>query len=270
MKLAELLADLRKKKKFTQAEAAAELGCRQPKINKIETVQTVVKASDVSKLLAIYEATNDQVAEAGRLLALTRPGPNAGARPNPLYLKMVSAESEASEILVLHSERIPSLLQSDYYMLCQYRAANDPTDETLLMETREERESLLSQDNELRKYRIVLGESSLRRMPGGRSEITVDQAEHLLNLMERHERLELRICTYEAPIPFMPTDVTILRLTGDQKDLVYLENGISGRIYDGKDVVTEHLDLWQMVYDAALSVDGSKKFLRDLITECHR
>lgn len=269
VKLAELLTELRKGKKLTQAEAAGKLGCHQPKINKIETVQTVIKASDLSKLLAIYGAENEQVTEAMRLLALTRPGPNAGARPNPLYLKMVSAESEATEILVLHSERIPSLLQSDFYMLCQYRAANDPTDETLLMETREERESLLSRDGKLRKYRIVLGESSLRRMPGGRSEITVDQAEHLLYLMEKHDRLELRISTYDAPIPFMPTDVTILRLAGNQKDLIYLENGVSGRIYEGKDAVTEHLGLWEMVYDAALSVDGSKKFLRDLITECH-
>lgn len=270
VKLAELLTELRKGKKLTQTEAAAKLGCHQPKINKIETVQTVVKASDLSKLLAIYEASKDQVTAATEQLALTRPGPNAGTRPNPQYLKMVSAESEATEILLLHSERIPTLLQSDYYMLCQYRAAHDPTDETLLMETREERESLLSADNKLRKCRIVLGESSLRRMPGGRAEITVDQAEHLLHLMDKHERLELRICTYDATIAFMPTDITILRFAGEQKDSVYLENGISGRIYDGKDVLTEHLGLWQMVYDAALSVDGSKKFLRDLITECHR
>jgi transcriptional regulator with XRE-family HTH domain len=269
VKLAELLADLRKSKKLTQAEAAARLGCHQPKINKIETVQTTIKATDLSKLLAIYDASQTQVAEAMQQLALTRPGPNAGARPNPLYLRMVSAEAEATEILVLHSERIPTLLQSDYYMLSQYRAADDHTDETLLMETREERESLLSSANKLQKYRIVLGESSLRRMPGGRAQITVDQAEHLLYLIDKHERLELRISTYESPIPFMPTDVTILRLDGAQKDLVYLENGISGKIYEGKDVITEHLGLWKMVYDAALSVDCSKKFLRDLITDCH-
>jgi transcriptional regulator with XRE-family HTH domain len=269
VKLAELLTDLRKTKKLTQAEAAARLGCHQPKINKIETVQTTIKAADLSKLLAIYEASQDQVAEAMQQLALTRPGPNAGTRPNSLYLRMVSAESEATEILVLHSERIPSLLQSDYYMLCQYRAADDATDETLLMETREERESLLDGNNKLRKYRIVLGESSLRRMPGGRSQITIDQAEHLLNLTEKHERLELRISTYESHIPFMPTDITILQFEGGQRDLLYLENGISGRIYEGKDAVADHLDLWRMVYDAALSVDSSKKFLRDLITERH-
>lgn len=270
VRLSALLLEARKAQDLTQAEAARQLGCRQPKINKIETVQTVIKPSDLTKLLLIYGATDAQIAEAMELQALTRPGPNAGARANPQYLKMQAAEAEATEIVMLHSERIPSLLQSDYYMLTQYRAADDHTDETLLMETREEREALLATDNKLNKCRIVLSESSLRRMPGGRERVMTDQADHLLRLMEKHDRLELRISKFDSPIPFMPTDVTILRFDGDQKDLVYLENGISGRIYDGKDLVAEHLGLWQMVYDAASDVDGSKKFLKDLITECHR
>ena len=88
------------------------------------------------------------------------------------------------------------------------------------------------------RYRVILSESSLHRMPGGRRPTLVeDQAQHLLDLDDDHEHVSIQILTYEADIPYLDPDFTVLEFDGTRpgahKDTVYVEYATEGRVSTG-------------------------------------
>jgi hypothetical protein len=69
-----------------------------------------------------------------------------------------------------------------------------------LLSQRKARAQIFTIENPPR-YRVILSESSLHRMPGGRSsELLVDQVEHMLTLIGCHQQLELQILTFSANV----------------------------------------------------------------------
>ncbi len=252
---------------MTQQQAAAALGCGQPKIAKMENRLVLVNARDLSKLLAVYEVSEDEAARIQELAEQVTPGTSASAASNQAYLQMLAVEADADEILSLHSEGIPSLLQSEHYLITQYETARNTTDKAVLIANQQARREIFDATSRLRRYRAILAESALHRMPGGRTAaLVIDQAQHLLKLDDTYDRLEIRIATYAAEIPYFPADLTVLKFGGRTRDMAYLESGSgSGRKFEGVGMVTEHEDCWRMVNHAALSVDDSRKFLNDLI-----
>jgi transcriptional regulator with XRE-family HTH domain len=265
--LGRALKDARVAARMTQQQAAAALGCGQPKIAKMENRLVLVNARDLSKLLAVYEVSEAEATRINELAERVTPGTSASAASNQSYLQMLAVESDADEILSLHSEGIPSLLQSEYYMITQYESARNTTDKAVLIANQQSRREIFGADSRLRRYRAILAESALHRMPGGRTAaLVIDQAQHLLKLGETYDRLEIRIATYSARIPYFPADLTVLKFGGRTKDMAYLESGSgSGRRFDGVGIVSEHEDCWHMVNDAALDLDDSRKFLNDLV-----
>jgi transcriptional regulator with XRE-family HTH domain len=264
-KLGAELRNARAEAGMTQTQAAAALGCRQGKINKIETSQCAISPKDLSKLLAIYEVRAERRAEIRQLATHAGPGVPAHSRSNTAYLAMRAAEQRAAEVLSLHSERIPGLLQSEHYMLKQYALAGDGTDLATLLLDRQERAQVFANDDGPR-YRAILSESSLHRLPGGRQPILViDQAQHLLSLCESHAQLSVQILTFDADIPYLDTDFTVLTFGGREKDIAYVENVTEGRIIRGARPVADRLEYWQGMRHAALSPEESTEFLRDLI-----
>lgn len=265
--LGRALKDARVAAGMTQQQAAAALGCGQPKIAKMENRLVLVNARDLSKLLAVYEVSDDEAEAIQKLAAQVTPGTSASAASNQYYLQMLAVEADADEILSLHSEGIPSVLQSEHYMITQYETARNTTDKAVLIANQQARREIFGATSRLRRYRAILAESALHRMPGGRTAaLVIDQAQHLLQLGDSYDRLEIRIATYAAEIPYFPADLTVLKFGGRAKDMAYLESGSgSGRKFDGVGIVTEHEDCWHMVNEAALSVDDSRKFLNDLV-----
>jgi len=252
---------------MTQARAAAALGCRQGKINKIETTQCAVSPKDLNQLLLAYHAPDEVAALVRSLAAHGGPGPLAGARPSPAFLRLLELERGATEVLSLHSERIPGPLQSEHYMLTQFHRAGDLTDMASLLFDRQERARLFTRDDPPH-YRAVLSESSLHRMPGGRTPaLVVDQAEHLLTLGAAHERVAVQVLTFDADVPYLDADFTVLRFAGDDKDAAYVEYATEGRISRAKRLVDDRIRYWNRLHHAALSVEDSRKFLEDLIEQ---
>jgi transcriptional regulator with XRE-family HTH domain len=250
---------------LTQARAAAALGCRQGKINKIETTQVAISPKDLSRLLEIYQPADD-LGTSIRMLA-AHLGPTSGARLNPQFLRLLELEQQADEILSLHSERLPGPLQSEYYMLTQFKLAGDPTDLVTLLYDRQERARLFTVDDPPR-YRAILSESSLHRMPGGRTPpLVIDQAEYLLALDQAHERVDIQILTFDADIPFLDADITILRFAEGTPDLAYVEYATEGRMFRSAKPVADRVDYWNRVQRAALSVEDSRKFLQELVEQ---
>jgi transcriptional regulator with XRE-family HTH domain len=264
-KLGAALRDARRAAGLTQERAAEELGCRQGKINKIETTQCAVSPKDLNRLLEIYQASDELANRIKVLAAPGAPGQPTGSHPNSAFLQLLELEPQASEILALHSERIPGLLQSEYYTLSQFSRAGDPTDLAALLYDRQQRARLFTTENPPR-YRVVLSESSLYRMPGGRTPaLVIDQAEHLLTLDETHEQVSVHILTFEADIPYLDADFTVLKFTDGTKDLAYVEYATEGKIFRAAKPVAERELYWQRVRNAALGTEDSRKFLEDLI-----
>ena len=109
---------------LTQSAVAEYLGCRQGKVNKIEDGSVGVDAGDLEKLLAHYGIDGDDEL-AGRLRALAeedRQRQRTKLPPVPrAYRQFCDLQLEASEILGWHSEGIPGSLQSDHYVLTQFK-----------------------------------------------------------------------------------------------------------------------------------------------------
>lgn len=250
---------------LTQMQVAAELNCQQGKINKIETGATNIHPRDLDIMLRLYDVPHEDRLAFKALISPGRPGAAPGSGPGRAYLEMVELESQASEILVLHSERIPKLLQCDRYLLAQFqRAGGTPIPKDLFRELAS-RSEMFSGENPVR-YRAILSESSLHRMPGGRSRTLVtDQAKHLLDLGAAHENVSIHILPFEADIPFLDADVTVLKFADGRKSVSYVEHGTSSRIIRAPKAVAEHQAHWQMLHDAAHDGALSRKFLEDII-----
>lgn len=245
---------------MTQSVAAKVLDCRQGKINKIEKTLVAVNMAELNKLLDAYQVAAKKAAELRELAADDGHRSRPKSEPRSLaFRKLSDLELDATEILCWHCEGIPGPLQSELYMLRQFHADAEPTSEVVqLIRQRVARTRIFTaEDPPL--YRVVLSESSLHRMPGGRSpEMTLDQVEHLSTAIRNHEQLTLQILPFDAPIRYVHTDFVIVRFDGDEDDFTYVEYPGDARII--KDI-TEFEKHWRELRDAALSPDDSIKFL---------
>lgn len=268
----ELAAELRKARDAagrTQEQAAAFLNCTQSKIAKIETAANDVKPNDLEQLLQLYRPAEAQLLKIKRLAALPGPGLTAAARrPHTAYVRMRDKERRASVILALHSERVPCPLQSETYQFTQYRRVGDSTSPTALLLDRDHRAEIFTHPERTSQYRVLLSESALYRLPGGRTpELLIDQAEYLLTLMESYERLSLQIVPFTADIPFMDADFTVLQFPDTKDDVAYVDSNVDAQVIGGTQRVADREKYWHLVRQAALSTTDTKKFLCSLIDE---
>jgi transcriptional regulator with XRE-family HTH domain len=263
--LAELLA-ARKAANLTQTQVATFLKCTQGKINKMESGKTKIRPKDLDALLHIYAIPEEDRPRFRALTAFGGPAVPPGAGPDRTYLKMLALEMQATRIRVLHSERIPKLLQCEKYLLTQYLRAGNPTDPSMLLADHADRTRVLTRENPA-LYRAILSESSLRRAPGGRRDILIDQATHLLGLSKAQENVSIQILPFDADIPFLNADITLLDFADGRKPVSYIEHGTMGILTDTAKSVTEDENHWSMLHEAALSPAESMKFLEVMLTQ---
>jgi len=267
--LAVVLRELRDKRGMTQGQVASFLGCTQSKIAKIERANAYVKPRDLKQLVRLYRPDAEQFRQIKELAAV--PGPaltGTGGQANPAYLLLLDKERQADEILALHSERVPAPLQSDTYRLRQYRRAEDPTPLGELLLSRDDRAEIFTAPERRTRYRVLLSESALYRLPGGRTpELANDQASYLYTLMESYDRLLLQIVPFTADIPFLDADFTVLKFSDPSQDFAYADNSLDAQTIQGKPRIADREKYWYLVQRAALSVEDSRKFLRRLIDD---
>jgi len=252
---------------MTQQEVAELLGCGQAKINKIESGAVSVKQADLNRMLEAFQVSK---AQAEALLDLARAGSGdrghwAGYRsvvPN-WFRTFTDLEPAAAEILSWHGERIPGPLQSEHYMLKQFSEAR-VTDVTALVRNRTERREIL----DLKRppyYRFILSEGALRRMPGGpNAAVSLDQVEHLLDLEKRYPRTFIHVLPFNAKLPHVPNDFTIMRFAEATRDFVFVEHAAGGiYIEDSRDFEL-FVDAWDRLRGSALERNETADFLQDL------
>lgn len=255
--------------KLTQKKVALELGCGQAKINKIETTLVGIEAHELDKLIDLYKIPANQAAELRELAELDRQnGPARTKYSNTMvaFGGLTDIEPEAREIRCWHSERIPGPLQSEMYILKQHESLiTDPHQVTQVLRERTARTKVFTVSNPP-NYRVILSESALHRMPGGRSpRMVANQAKHLLGLMDSYPRLELRILTFEADVPWVDSDFEHLLFDeGRHCEFVYIEYPGGSRKCKNTIELQECRDHWETLSAAALDVRASREFLRGL------
>ena len=175
-------------------------------------------------------------------------------------------EPAAGEILSWHGERIPGPLQSEHYMLTQF-SENRATDVTSLVRNRQDRKQVFDLERPP-YYRFVLGEAAFRRMPGGPNPaVALDQVEHLLELGERYPRVFVHVLPFDVRLAYVPNDFTLMRFSDATKDFVFIEHAAGGIYLDDANDFELFVDSWDRIRGAALEVNDSVDFLRDLARE---
>jgi transcriptional regulator with XRE-family HTH domain len=253
---------------MTQVAIATKLGCTQGKINKIETTLVAVSPAELEIMLQEYQVSP---AEAGKLRELLGDDNRHRSRGVPLgpsaFEELSERELDAVKILSWHSERIPGPLHSEQYMLRQFTVGLGIRDVTELIRRRQARAHIFTVDNPP-SYQVILSESSLQRMPGGRSpSLVIDQAEHLQTLIKSYDRLTLRILTYDAKVPYVDTDFVLLRFERAEDDFAFIEYPAGSRKFTKPKELKLFEEHWQMLREAALSPDESLQFLDTLAAE---
>jgi transcriptional regulator with XRE-family HTH domain len=253
---------------MTQQEVADLLGCGQGKINKIESGAVAVKMTDLKRMLeafAVSKAEADIMTELARSSASQR-GQWTGYRSAvPHWFRtFTDLEPAAAEILSWHGERIPGPLQSEHYMLKQFSEAR-ATDVTSLVRNRLERKQIF----DLKKppyYRFILGEAALCRMPGGPNpSVALDQVQHLLELEKRYPRTFIHVLPFDAKIPYVPNDFTIMRFSDATRDFVFVEHAAGGVYLDDETDFELFVDAWDRLRGPALERNETVDFLQRLV-----
>jgi transcriptional regulator with XRE-family HTH domain len=267
------LRKAREATKLTQRAVGVVLGCGQAKVNKIENTLVEIDPGELDTLLATYQVSADK---ADALRALAEEARRSRRRFTPLPMSpefghLSDLELNAAELFSLHSERIPGPLQSELYMLRQFQSYATTTQHLVeLMERRRVRAQIFTTERPPR-YRVVLSESSLLRMPGGRQpDLEVDQIEHLLNLINDHDQLDLRLLPFTAKSAFVGTDFVVARFDGEHADFAYFEYPGGACLVKPRKDLAALVKHWNELYDMALNRDDSIKFLYQLATDARR
>jgi hypothetical protein len=256
--------------KLTQQAVAERLGCRQAKINKIETTLVRIESPDLEKLIELYKVAPDMAAELRTLAELDQ----QGGPPRTKYADTMAAfgilselEPEAREICCWHSERIPGPLQSEMYVLQQHGLSlADSGAITRVLREWTARTKIFTVPNPP-SYRAILSESSFYRVPGGRnSPIVVDQADHLLRLMDAHSQLDLRVLMFDADIHFVDSDFQHLVFAEGSPhcEFVYIEYPGGSRKCKAAHELDKCREHWADLSEVALDAEATREFLRGL------
>jgi transcriptional regulator with XRE-family HTH domain len=247
---------------LTQSEVADSLGVSQAKINKIERTLMSIRSSELDQLIRLYEIPAERAAllvELARLDSQEALGRTSWSA----YHSLIEIEENSEKILSWHSERIPYILQAEYYAFLQAEAAGvKEADIAGLLRRRMKRQQIFD-GADPPSYEAILSESSLRRMPIGRSAVAIDQCAHLLGLMERYEHVSVRILEFKADIPYVDSDFVLLYPKDAGGEAVaYVEYVGDSRLVQKRRDINMMREFWDRLHKAALSREDSIEYLR--------
>jgi transcriptional regulator with XRE-family HTH domain len=269
MRLGRDLRTARLAKGLSQSQVAKRLKCGQAKINKIETTLVTIKLNELDMLIALYELPDGQARLLRELASeafIDRPQRGKASVTWSAFTALSDGEISAEEMHCWHSERIPGPLQSQRYMLGLYRSAPLSSAEvTTLVRQWKARAEVFAETGP--RYRVILSESSLLRVPGGRSSgLAADQAEHLLKLCKQQPRLELQILTFDADVDFVDSDFEILRFADEKReDFAYIEYPSGSRPFKKSEDLAMFRAHWDQLHQAALSPEDTVLFLEQFM-----
>ncbi|WP_243794077.1 helix-turn-helix transcriptional regulator [Saccharopolyspora gloriosae] len=261
------LRRLREEADRSTFEAADVLGCKQPKMSKVEGGSQGIKPEEVAQLLDFYGASAKQrryLAEVAEQAAKrNRPKKYHRDAVPDWFQRFLALESAATEIRLYEMETITGLLQTEEYARSTIQAwepAADPRVIEQQVQTRMQRQVVLKSKNRLRSLDVVLSEAALHRVQGS-SEIMHAQLSHLLELAER-TNVAIRILPFDVPNRVtVLSSFTLLHLGAQQLSAVYLEDVLGATYLWEPDEYTRYSMTLDRLQAAALPIEESRELI---------
>nr|WP_042182681.1 helix-turn-helix transcriptional regulator [Kibdelosporangium sp. MJ126-NF4]CEL15144.1 Putative DNA-binding protein [Kibdelosporangium sp. MJ126-NF4]CTQ93260.1 Putative DNA-binding protein [Kibdelosporangium sp. MJ126-NF4] len=264
------MAHLRAHAGMSQTEAAAVLEKRQSKITELESGQTSVTLGDMLLLLQAYGVTDQ--AHTNVLLELRRGahqrGRWGGVRRfyNEEFRTMIDLEENCDLIRSIECEVPPGLLQCESFIRAMY-PISQMEDRDHRVEARLARQAILHKA-EPPDVAFIVSESSLRRMYGS-AEVMREQIDYMIKL-SKLPNVRLQVLPFRTPVrsSVIRAGFVLLRIpspgVAGPLELAYTESVAEVRYLDDKKTV-DTLDAgWAETTAAALGLEASRKFMREV------
>lgn len=247
---------------YTQAQVAKALDWSLSKVNRIESGEVSVSATDLRALLEHYgvddESTVQQLQHDARTSRRQRwyTDPKYREHLNPATSQLLEFESAAAAIRVFNPIIIPGLLQTAEYAksILDAVVGEDLSIEVVRarLDIRMQRYDQVLGRSDPPDYFVILDESVLHREVGG-SKIMGDQLNHLLRVAEpANIRVRVVALADAAPIALLG-QFTVLDL-GDEGDTVlYREAFLMDEISQVPERVHRHREIFERLW--SLSMD---------------
>lgn len=260
------LEQLRVAAGVSRPDAAAAIGCSEPRIGHIETGRNAPSKSDLIVLVErLYGA------DAATLAALEELREEASKRGwwstyrLPKWLAgYVGLETDAVSLRCLEIEVIPGLLQTEQYMRRLYSLSEPPPAKEIdrLVRARLQRQGRLSGPNAL-QLSAVVSQGALERC--ARDEAVAGA--QLEQLLERATwpNVDLRVLPFDLGLHVGTGPFTLLAFP-DQllPDAVYQEYAVGGHIIDVPSVVARLATLFDELRSQSLAADESRAMIAQL------
>jgi len=257
---------------LTQAELADAIGCKQPKVQKIESGKAGTRPEDLEK---IVDALRIPPADAALLRELNQANDASARRAErrmitPHWFREILAkEQAASEILSWTGNRVPGLLQSEYYMLAQFQAGRQERVTDRVAE-RKARQRMF--DGPGPRVVFMLEYSCIEKLVFGvKTSVALDQLEHMVRLLETRPTADIRILPRDAAA-YPDEDFTILRFAQpDLADFAYQESKVKLiTVPEDQEGFASYEESWEAQLASTLTREQSLLFLKEWASRCAR
>ncbi|MFR9730183.1 DUF5753 domain-containing protein [Saccharopolyspora sp. MS10] len=261
------LRRLREEAECTAAEAAAVVGGTAPKISKIESGKQGVTAVEVEKLSALYDApAKPRKYLIGLASQLPRRSPRRTTYRDAVpdwFQRFHALEYAATDMRIYEVEIVTGLLQTEAYARSTIEAWEPAADPRLVerqVQTRLQRQDVLTRRRNPLNLQVVLSEAALRRVQGDH-ELMREQLEHLIEATEK-SNIEVRILPFDVPNRIaVASAATLIHLAEQQLSAVYLEDVLGATYLDSPEDFTRYSVVFERLRSAALPHQESREFI---------
>jgi transcriptional regulator with XRE-family HTH domain len=260
------LREARQAMRLTQGDVAKRLGSSLSKVQRIESGEVGVSATDLRALLAVYgvedENTIEHLSRDAAISRRARWSVPAEYREHltPASRQLMDFESEASSIRAYQPFIFPGVLQTPAmaeFLLAWYETSLSDDTRKLRYDVRMIRRKYITEDADAPTYLLILDEAALKREVGGRR-LMADQLEAAADLAQR-PNIFIRIVQLSAGVLGMLGPFTVLDLSDDPSDAVlYQEHYTSDAVIHDSATVSYYRrrfeDVWHRCYGEADSL----------------
>jgi len=261
-RLGQFLQRLRERSALTHSDVAEYLRRVQSSISKIENGYMLCSYSELAAMLAFFDASEQERAEAQEMWEEARSSVrrvrHSSSFPHE-YRNYVRSESEADSVRALSTHVLPGLLQTPAYVRAINAAADRVVDELALERAvagKRSRQKRLSDPDPLRLHALI-DESALRREVGGPA-VMREQLRHVLESAEQ-EHITVQVVPFElGAYAFSSGPMVILGFEdAADHDAIYLEHPCGGHWVRSRRTVEEFAQTFADVAARAPSPEES-------------
>ncbi|MFD7057862.1 helix-turn-helix domain-containing protein [Streptomyces sp. NPDC059906] len=273
-RLGQELRRLRELKGMTAEEVAERLLVSQSKISRLENGRRSISQRDVRDLCGVYEVEDQRIVDS--LMQMAKDSRQQGwwhAFGDIPYSVYIGLETDAESLRTYEPQIITGLLQTRSYAEALIQGALPETsvaDVEKRVQVRIRRQERISADHNPLRLWVVLDESSLRRVVGGK-QVMREQLEYVAE-MSQLPHITVQVLPFDVGAhPGINGQYSILEFadTADSS-VVYIEGVTSDLYLEKAPDVQKYTVMYEHLRAQALNVEQSRQRIEDVAKEYAR